>query len=155
MFAVTAAIALALLLPAATLLDHGPDDEAAIRRARANSNRAIAKRNLLGVADSLADDYVAVIGNGSFVSSKKEYLSLFKQDFDSGSQRLIYDRVIDKVELNAAQGLAAEHGHWIGRREDGSTAASGTYLAMWRHSPDGWKIRSELFVTLDFIGAQR
>jgi len=140
--------ALALLLPATTLLDHGPDDEAAIRRARTNSNRAIAKRNLLGVADSLADDYVAVVGNGGFVSSKKEYLSLFKEDFDSGSKRIVYERIADKVEVNAEQGLAAEHGHWVGNREDGTTAFSGTYMAMWKQTPSGWKIRSELFVTL-------
>lgn len=149
MLAAAAVTALALLLPAMTLLDHGPDDEAAIRRARANSNRAIVKRNLLGVGDSLAEDYVAVVGNGGFVSSKKEYLSLFKQDFDSGSQRLIYDRVTDKVDVNAGEGLAAEHGHWIARREDGATPFSGTYLAMWRRQPDGWKIRSELFITLE------
>jgi ketosteroid isomerase-like protein len=125
------------------LLDQGPDDEAAIRRARANSNRAIVKRNLLGVGD-----YVAVVGNGGFVASKKEYLSLFKQEFDSGSQRLIYDRIADKVEVNPAGGLSAEHGHWIARRDDGVTAVSGTYMAMWQRTPGGWKIRSELFVTL-------
>ncbi|SEF99072.1 Ketosteroid isomerase homolog [Bryocella elongata] len=148
MLAATLITAFALLLPAATLLDHGPDDEAAIRRARTHSNRAIVNRNLLGVAESLADDYVAIVGDGGFVSSKKEYVGLFKQDFDSGSKRVIYERVADKIEVNAEQGLAAEHGHWIGRRVDGSTAFTGTYMAMWQQTPAGWKIRSELFVTL-------
>lgn len=32
---------------------------------------------------------------------------------------------------------------------NGSTFYTGTYTAMWRHSPDtGWKLRSELFVSL-------
>ena len=47
-------------------------DEANIRAARAHSNRSIARRNLLGVGDSLAEDFVAVIGDGSFVSSRAE-----------------------------------------------------------------------------------
>ena len=41
--------------------------EAQIRRTRDSSNRAIARRNLLGVADSLAEDYMGIIGDGTFV----------------------------------------------------------------------------------------
>ncbi len=41
---------------------------AAIRRARDNSNRAIARRNLIGLGDSLGEDYVGVIGDGTFVA---------------------------------------------------------------------------------------
>jgi ketosteroid isomerase-like protein len=147
MFHAAVSLALLLLMPAA-LLDHGPDDQTAIRRARENSNRAITRRNLLGVADSLAPDYVAVTGNGGFVASRDEYLRLFKADFDAGKKSLTYERTPDKIELRDDHTLAAEHGHWVGKTADGVLAYTGTYLAMWRKDPEGWKIRSELFVTL-------
>jgi ketosteroid isomerase-like protein len=123
-------------------------DEAEIRAARAFSNKSIARRNLLGVGDSLADDFVAVIGDGSFVPSRDAYLKLFKQAFDAPKTALAYERIADTVEVSATAALAAEHGHWIATLPDGSVAYTGTYMAMWRHTTEGWKIRSELYVTL-------
>jgi ketosteroid isomerase-like protein len=123
-------------------------DEANIRAARAHSNRSIARRNLLGVADSLAEDFLAVIGDGTFVPSRTAYLKLFKQDFDSPKTSLRYERIPDTIQISTADPLAAEHGHWIGTDANGQTAYTGTYMAMWLHTPDGWKLRSELYVTL-------
>ncbi len=123
-------------------------DEATIRAARAHSNRSIARRNLLGVGDSLAEDFVAVIGDGSFVPSRAEYLKLFKQGFDAPKTSLSYERVTDTVQVSASKPLAAEQGHWIATDAHGNVAYTGTYMAMWEHNSDGWKIRSELYVTL-------
>jgi ketosteroid isomerase-like protein len=123
-------------------------DEAEIRAARTFSNKSIARRNLAGVGESLDADFVAVVGDGSFVPSREAYLKLFKEDFDSPKTSLTYKRVADSVEVSATKPLAAEHGHWIGTRADGSVAFTGTYMAMWRHSAAGWKIRSELYVTI-------
>ncbi len=124
------------------------EDEAEIRTARIFSNRSIARRNLLGVGSSLAADFVAVIGDGSFVPSREVYLKLFKQDFDAPKTSLVYERITDSVEVSASDPLAAEHGHWIATRHDGSIAYTGTYTAQWRHTRDGWKIRSEMYTTL-------
>jgi ketosteroid isomerase-like protein len=123
-------------------------DIANIRAAREHSNRSITRRNLLGVADSLGDDFVAVIGSGAFVPSREAYLKLFKQGFDAPRTSLTYERVPDRIEVSTAEPLASEQGHWTAHRFDGSLAYTGAYAAMWRHTPDGWKLRSELFVTL-------
>lgn len=121
-------------------------DEAEIRHVRAASNEAIAKSDLAGFASSLTDDFVMVRGNGVF-ASRTEYVKAFEEDFHTpGSVR--YERIIDSVELSKAGPLAAEHGHWVGRLPNGHAAYGGTYLAMWRHTDGGWKIRSELFVWL-------
>lgn len=121
------------------------DAETEIRNARAHSNRSIQRRNLLGVGDSLAEDFVAVIGDGTFVSSRKIYLQLFKAEFDS-KDFLRYERIPGTVEV--ASPLASEQGRWTATRANGVIAFHGTYMAMWRETPQGWKIRSELYVTL-------
>lgn len=123
-------------------------DEAAIRRARDNSNRAIARRNLIGVGDSLGEDYVGIIGDGTFVSSRAEYLRLFKYGFDHPKQGMTYVRTPDVVKVADDQTLAAEHGSWVATLASGEVAYTGTYAAMWRRTAAGWKIRSEIFVTL-------
>jgi ketosteroid isomerase-like protein len=123
-------------------------DEANIRAAREHSNRSIVRRNLLGVGDSLGEDFVAVIGDGSFVASREAYLKLFKQGFDAPKTSLSYERIPDRIEVSTSDPLASEQGHWIAKRADGSITHTGAYAAMWRHTPDGWKLRSELFVTL-------
>jgi ketosteroid isomerase-like protein len=119
-----------------------------IRAAREHSNRSIARRNLLGVADSLGEDFVAVIGDGSFVPSREVYLKLFKQGFDAPSTSHTYERIPDRIEISTCTPLASEQGRWFAKRFDGSVAHTGSYAAMWRHTADGWKLRSELFVTL-------
>jgi len=121
--------------------------EAAIRLARANSNRAIQRRNLLGVGASLDEDLIVIIGDGTFVPSRAAYLKLFKQQFDS-KQGMSYERIPDLIQISTSDPIAAEQGHWIATLANGSVAFTGTYSAMWRVGPEGWKIRSEQYVTL-------
>ncbi|SNS24837.1 protein of unknown function [Granulicella rosea] len=123
-------------------------NEAAILRTRDNSNRAIARRNLLGVGDSLAPDYVGIIGDGTFVPSRAEYLRLFKEGFDRPKQSMTYVRTPEVIHVADDQILAAEHGSWVATLPSGAVAYTGAYAAMWRRMPAGWKIRSEIFVTL-------
>ena len=125
-----------------------PTPEALIRAARIRSNRAIAQRDLNTFADSLDKDFVAVVGDGSFVPSRDVYVSLFKQDFTDPAKAIRYERITDTVQISTAHPTAAEQGHWIGFAADNATAYTGTYMAMWRRGPSGWKIRSEQFVTL-------
>jgi ketosteroid isomerase-like protein len=122
-------------------------DEAAIRAAREQSNRAIAQKDIDAFARTLASDFVMVRGSGAFVASRQAYIDQFRQDFTSGSA-ITYRRTPDKIELSSAAPLAAEHGRWVGLNEDGTVAYRGTYLAMWRRTEAGWEIRSELFVVL-------
>ena len=120
-------------------------DEQEIRAARAHSNLSIQRRNLLGVGSSLAEDFVAVIGDGTFVPSRETYLKLFKAEFDSRDY-LRYERTPDTVET--ASTLASEQGHWTAARSNGQITHRGSYMAMWRLTNEGWRIRSELYVTL-------
>ena len=123
-------------------------DEAQIRNARAHSNRSIARRNLLGVADSLAENFCAIIGDGTFVPSRAAYLALFKQGFDAPKTSLTYNRIPDTIQLSTALPIAAEQGHWTATDAANKTIYTGTYTAMWQHTPDGWNIRSELYINL-------
>jgi len=149
MLKLAALLVMLVSIPAHAQTPNTPtQDEAAIRAARTFSNKSIVRRNLLGVGDSLDADFVAVIGDGSFVPSREAYLKLFKQGFDAPKKALTYERIADTVDVSANEGLAAEHGHWDATLPDGSVAYTGTYMAMWRHTGDGWKIRSELYVTL-------
>ena len=95
---------------------------------------------------SLADDFVVVIGDGTFLR-REEYLAAFAHGFQQSSP-LSYERVADEICLSDALPLAAEHGHWTARVGDGRTLFTGTYSAMWRRTAAGWKLRSELFVLL-------
>lgn len=123
-------------------------NEVVIRRAREHSNRSIARRNLVGVGDSLGEDYLGVIGDGTFVRSRAEYLRLFKEGFDHPKQGMTYVRTPEVIHVADDQTLAAEHGTWVAILSSGSIAYTGSYAAMWRRTPTGWKIRSEMFVTL-------
>lgn len=123
-------------------------NKAEILRARDNSNRAIARRNLPGVEDSISEDYVGIIGDGTFVPSRAEYLRLFKEGFDRPKQSMTYVRTPEVVNVADDRALASEHGNWVATLPSGSVAYTGTYAAMWRRTPTGWKIRSEIFVTL-------
>jgi ketosteroid isomerase-like protein len=121
-------------------------NENEIRKIRTESNRAIAHGDIAGFAASLTDDFVMVRGSGAF-ASRQQYLAAFSDDFKHPAA-VRYERITDQVELSKAAPLAAEHGHWIGHNASGRAVYGGTYLAMWRHTDSGWKIRSELFVVL-------
>jgi len=123
-----------------------PAAERDLRALRAASNRAIAARDLPAISPTLADDFVVIIGDGTLLS-RDAYLEAFAHTF-AQPVPLRYERIADTIDLSASLPLAAEHGHWIGTLPDGNILFTGTYTAMWRRSPAGWKLRSELFVTL-------
>jgi ketosteroid isomerase-like protein len=144
--------ALLVVLPSMTVFARTGSDETTIRAIRMESNHAIQQGNAGAFAASLTPDFVMVRGSSAF-ATREAYIDAFAQDFKDPSA-IRYERVTDKVELSHAAPLAAEHGHWIGRGPSGSEAYGGTYLAMWRHTDTGWKIRSELFVVLTCADAE-
>jgi ketosteroid isomerase-like protein len=121
-------------------------NENEIRKIRTESNHAIAHGDIAAFAASLTDDFIMVRGSSAF-ASRQQYIAAFSDDFRQ-SDAVRYERITDRVELSKAAPLAAEHGHWIGHNARGRAVYGGTYLAMWRHTDSGWKIRSELFVVL-------
>lgn len=136
-----------LLLWAATVFAQTDPAETQIREARKASNAALQQHDIKPFAATLDADFVAIRGNGVLIPSRQAYIEIIEHDFvDPKAVR--FERITEKVELSAAAPLAAEHGHWIGTRPDGAKAFGGTYLAMWRNTGSGWKLRSELFVLL-------
>ena len=144
------ALACAVASGLATAQTTASSDE--IKAARRTSNDALLHRDLKAFGASLDTDFVMVDGSGAFVPSRQAYLDAFAMDF-ADPKAVRYERIPDKVEISDAAPLASEQGHWIGQRPDGSKAYGGTYLAMWRKTASGWKLRSELFVLLNCYDA--
>jgi ketosteroid isomerase-like protein len=131
----------------AILQAQGTPAEREIRATRERSNRAIATHDIKAMAESLTSDYVQVRGSGAFTPSREAYLEYLGKSF-ADPKAVTYKRTPDKIEISDAAPLAAEHGHWDALRSDGVSAYGGTYLAMWRKTESGWKLRSELYVWL-------
>ena len=119
-----------------------------VRAARERSNQAIVKHDIQAFADTLSSDFVMVRGSGAFTPSREAYIDTFRKAF-ADPKSISYKRTPDKIEVSDMAPLVAEHGHWVGLLPNGAPAYSGTYLAMWRLTESGWKLRSELFVVLN------
>jgi ketosteroid isomerase-like protein len=140
------AIALLLSVASASCVAKAAPDEESIRSLRGASNKAIEASDIAGFAASLEPGFVVVTGNGSFLS-REAYIAAFAKDFED-AHSVRFERIVDSIELSSSVPLAAEHGHWVGRLPGGPAIFRGTYLAMWRRSESGWRLRSELFVSL-------
>ncbi|WP_420146762.1 YybH family protein [Spirosoma sp.] len=129
-------------------------DVAAIRTLRAQSNAAIQNRNLAAFGQAMMTEIEVTRGSGSHVSGRDSVLASVAVQFNDPAF-MGYVRNPDRIEVSKMSLLAAEQGHWTGRfqRSDGIQIITGTYLAMWRKTTEGWKIRSELFVSLNCTGS--
>jgi ketosteroid isomerase-like protein len=123
-------------------------DSDAIRASRHASNEALRLHDLKAFSASLDPELVVVTGRGAFLPTRQAYLDSIAQGF-ANPEGLRFERLVDSIDVNPDAPLAAEHGHWVGIAPNGAHVVGGTYLAMWRRSKAGWKIRSELFVLLN------
>ena len=80
--------------------------EELIRAARARSNRGIAERKLLLIAESLDTDFLVVVGDGTLIPSRKAYLEAFDADFANPETALRYERIADTVCVSHSHPLA-------------------------------------------------
>lgn len=129
-------------------------DVLAIRALRKQSNQAIQARNLDAFGQTMLPEMEVTRGSGTHVSGRDSILASVAVQF-SDPAFLGYVRETDRIQVSTTAPLAAEHGHWIGRfqRPDGVQTITGTYLAMWRKTDTGWKLRAELFVSLTCTGS--
>lgn len=129
--------------------------ETQVRAARLASNRAILTRDLAALTATMLPEMQVTAGSGRHLTSRDSVGALFAKTF-ADPAFLDYVRTTDSVQVSTMTPLAAEHGHWVGRwqRADGIQRVRGTYLAMWRRTDGGWKLRSELFVSLSCEGSQ-
>ncbi|GAB3011113.1 nuclear transport factor 2 family protein [Spirosoma pulveris] len=125
-----------------------------IRALRQESNLAIQHRDLKGFGEAMMPEIDVTRGSGSHVSGRDSVLASVMVQFKD-PDFLGYVRTPDSIQVSTSNPLAAEHGHWVGRfkRADGIQTITGTYLSMWRKTDKGWKIRSELFVSLSCTGS--
>ncbi len=135
-----AAVLMIMATPAAA------DPVADIKAARAAYNAAIAARDAAGVRAALGDNYVGIAGTGGEAiigaDSMAEYFArAFKTPGFLG-----FVRTPDVVTVAQPPLRAMERGRWSGGSASGMV--SGEYLAVWVPTPQGWKLRSETFVTL-------
>jgi ketosteroid isomerase-like protein len=153
-----AGMALLLAVPAPLLADDGPPATvAAIRTARDRYNAALVARDLPRVRALLVDDYVGLPGSsGNLVNGGDAMVERFAVAF-SDPAFITYVRHPDTVRIARPPERAMERGHWLARYrgdKEGRPRFAGEYLAVWVPGPQGWRLRSESFVTLDGAAAR-
>ncbi|MGY8798763.1 MAG: YybH family protein [Longimicrobiales bacterium] len=147
------ALFLACALSTPVSAQTGTDAEQ-IRAVRALSNEAIARHDVPAIVATLDDEVHVTAGAGGFISGPEAMRSAFIRQFEQFDD-VLYVRTITSLEIGSAAAVASERGTWVGTwtAPDGPRRAGGRYSAYWRQTDDGWRIRSELFVTLFCEGA--
>lgn len=151
------ALVLAVLASTAIASDamsQAAPDEAQIRQARAESNRAIARHDVSAILARLTDEYQSSVSNGAFMQSRTEMGNAFAARF-AESRDALYVRTPESVVVSTAGPVAAEFGSWTGSwtTPGGPFRTGGRYAAYWRKVAGRWLIHSELFVPLFCEGA--
>jgi ketosteroid isomerase-like protein len=120
-------------------------DISAIRELRAANNRAIAAHDLPSFLPMFADDAVFTWSNGTSAVGKQALRIFFVQDF--GDPNFIaYVRSPKSISVSDRGIRAAEKGSWTALKR--GTRYGGDYMAHWMKTPDGWRVRGELYVKL-------
>lgn len=96
----------------------------------------------------LTDDVLTTTGSGTLLTGKK---ALKKYILDGGKSKMYWLRKTKEITVNEKRGLAWESGIWNGYNPNkgDNSIVNGNYSAMWTKESGVWKIKSQLFVTLD------
>jgi len=123
-------------------------DEEQISAIRNASNSALRSYDNKEVLSSLTDDVLTTTGNGVLLCGKEE---LQKYILAGGKSKMYWIREPKDITVNTERGLAWESGIWNGYDPEKSDKSiiNGNYSAMWTRESGIWKIKSQLFVTLD------
>lgn len=132
-----------------------PDDAAAIRAARAQSNAAIAAHDVPGIARHWLPDVHIVTSTGAQGTGREVNGERMGQQF-ARRPDTVYVRTPMTIDVFAAWQVASERGEWTGRwtEPDGVVDIRGTYLAKWRKVDGTWRIQTELFVPTSCRGSK-
>jgi ketosteroid isomerase-like protein len=77
-------------------------DEAYIRAARTESNAAIAKKDIAGVAKFWKADYVEISSDGSLISGKEKVVADWKNMFENDPS-IRFERQFQKIEFSVGE----------------------------------------------------
>jgi ketosteroid isomerase-like protein len=116
-----------------------------IRNIRMESNACIARHNADEMSKFLTDDFAQVRGNSTHLSGKDTIVAAWKELFLK-YPKVSYVREPSEILISDNDTLAWETGKW---KAINSYSKGGNYSAMWRKSNGNWKIRAELFVSLN------
>lgn len=125
--------------------------ETAVRARRRLSNKFIAAHEAARLKPFFLPHARVIAGDGTLISGAAAIIDAFVGQFAEAGF-VAYERATTRVELDAAQERAAEHGTWVGRWR-GRPGLTGDYLAVWRKVTGQWTIESELYVTLGEVPA--
>ena len=152
--AITFLVASSALLCVAAMPQAEAEDEARILEVRATSNQAIVNRDLEILKTTWMPELHVTGSNGQVVTGGDKMASIFATIF-ADSEFVTYVRTPTEVRLSPGGRFAAESGQWSARwsKNDGEMEVRGTYLAQWHKRDDGWKIRSEVFISLACSGS--
>ena len=114
-----------------------------IRQLRLNSNAAIVKCDVAGIAQYWMDDMVVISGEGGQYIGKDVLIKIFKEMFANDPP--VFERIPSAITIGDSGILAWETGTWNYKTD----SFRGNYSAMWRKIKGCWLMQSELFVSLD------
>lgn len=129
------------------LLAQEQNDKVEILRLRNAYNAAI--KNFSDEQFSfLTNDVLTTTGNGTLIRGK-ENLKKFLQK--ASVSKMYWVRTPGEIDINTKLGLAWEMGTWKGYNLDtgDKPIVGGKYSAQWAKINGVWKIKSQLFVTLE------
>lgn len=135
------------LLTAAPKL-HSQSDKEQIAAIRNASNSALKSYDTNEVLSYLTDDVLTTTGNGTLLCGKKKLEAYI---LAGEKNKMYWKRDTKEIKVNANRGLAWETGIWNAYNPDEGDGPliNGNYSAMWSKESGAWKIKSQLFVTLD------
>ncbi len=132
-----------------------PADDRLIRAARDQSNAAIARHDLGGIAAVWMEDVHVVSSTSAQTAGKNSNRERMAAQFKNRPDT-IYVRTPFTIEVYAAWNVASERGEWVGKwsEPDGALEIGGTYQAQWRKIDGRWLIQAELFVPTHCKGSK-
>lgn len=143
-----APIVTALMLGAATPMP--ADDAELIRAARGRHNAAIIAHDVAAVRAGFVDDYKGIAGSGGELIAGGDAMAAYFAAAFRNPAFISFVRTPAMITVAVPADRAMERGTWLGRTrsEAGERRLHGEYLAVWVPTPQGWRLRSETFVTL-------
>ena len=130
------------------------DPAAIVRGLRAQSNAALAARDVEGVTRDFASDIHSISGGGALAEGRDAAVATYTAQLAIGGPFVSGARTPDRVTAGRSQGHVSEVGRWkwVVKTPEGQAAFSGDYLAGWVKRFASWRLQSELYVTTGCIG---
>ncbi|MDX1333488.1 MAG: nuclear transport factor 2 family protein [Robiginitalea sp.] len=124
----------------------GQGEQEQVRQLRDASNRAMKAYDHKKVLSFLTEDVLTTTGNGTLLTGRAALAEYIEKN--SGSN-MYFVRIPDQIQTGPSR--AWEQGTWKGYdpEQGPEPVVGGNYAAMWVKQRETWRIKSQLFVTLE------